>query len=441
MNVLDSERIGDILCEAGWEPAENEEQADVVIFNTCCVRASAENRAIGRLTLLKPWRSEKKDRRLALCGCIAQKDGQTLLDRFPFLDLVVGARDFHRLPGLVEYTLQTGERVAETAGITSSRPAIPTPRSPRGVTSFVTIMYGCDNFCSYCIVPMVRGREHSRPKHEIISEIQSLVEKGVKEVTLLGQNVNSYRDPDSGMDFPDLLEAVNGVSGLDRIRYTTSHPKDASEKLIRAVSRLTRVCENFHIPAQAGSDSVLQGMKRGYTRGNYLDLVRKIRRAVPGAVITTDLMVGFPGETREDFEQTLDLCRKVRFDAAFMFVYSVRPGTAAAELPDDVSPEEKKRRIQELITLQEEISTEKNSQMEGRTVEVLVEAPASRGDGMMAGKERGGRTVVFHANPHVVGKIVKVRVARSTPHTLIGEIETRKDAVSSLDMAQTQEYR
>jgi len=421
MNVLDSERIGDLLLSSGWKPANKESEANLILFNTCCVRQSAEDRALGRLTLLKPWRIEKHERILALCGCIAQKDGTQLLERFPFLDLAVGTRDYHRLPQLLEQVKGEGSRVAATRGIDEHRQPLPVPRRSRGINAFVTIMYGCDNFCSYCIVPHVRGREVSKSSREIAHEVEQLVHVGVRELTLLGQNVNSFRDPDTGADFPDLLKIVNDVPGIARIRYTTSHPKDASEKLVRAVRNLDHVCENFHIPVQAGSDSVLERMNRGYTRQNYLDLVRTIREIVPDAVITTDLLVGFPGETDEDFEHTLELCRKVRWNAAFMFIYSVRPGTEAEKWGDDVPLEKKKSRIAELIRVQEKISSETNARMAGKTVEVLVEGPSRRNPLQLAGRERGGRMVVFTGGECLPGDIKNVRIVRTTAHTLIGE--------------------
>lgn len=422
MNVCDSERMGDILREAGWEEVTNDADAELVLFNTCCVRGSAEERAFGRLTLMKPWKAQRRERLLVLCGCIPQRDGSALLERFPFLDLVIGTRDYFRLPSLLERVMETGERLAVTCNIGIELPEIRTPRHPHGITAFVNIMYGCDNFCSYCIVPFVRGREMSRSKDDILKEISQLVTEGVKEATLLGQNVNSYHDAASGADFADLLAAVNEIPGLERIRFTTSHPRDVSEKLILAMAQLSHVCEHIHLPAQAGSDAVLSRMNRGYTRGDYLALVGRLREEIPDVAITTDLMVGFPGETEDDFQETLALCRKARWDAAFMFMYSVREGTAAAQLPDDVPPEVKKARIAELINLQEEISAEKNAELVGSVCEVLIERCSSRNPHDLAGKDRGGRTVVFSGGNARIGDSVYVSVQHSTAHTLMGEI-------------------
>lgn len=421
MNVLDSERIRDMLLAAGWESASDEAEADLVIFNTCCVRGSAEERAIGRLTLMKPWKKDNPSRLLVLCGCIAQKDGAALLEKFPFLDIVIGTRDYPSLPALLERVEQTGERLAVTEHIDTQIPDIQIPRANKTLCAFVTIMYGCNNYCSYCIVPYVRGREVSREKSSIINEINDLAKSGVREVTLLGQNVNSYRDVASGVDFADLLSDVNNIAGIERIRFTTSHPKDVSDKLIHAMANLAHVCEHFHLPAQAGADAVLNRMNRKYTHDDYLSLVNRIRAEIPDAVITTDLLVGFPGETDADFQETLRLCREVRWDAAFTFIYSVRPGTTAADFPDDVPLEIKKARVAELIRLQEKISAEKNAALIGKTLEILVERPSARNPRDVAGRDRGGRTVVFPGDLSLMGKTVPVCIRRSTAHTLIGE--------------------
>ena len=424
MNALDSERIGDMLLAAGWEHAEKEAEADLVLFNTCCVRDSAEKRAIGRLTLLKPWKKQNPNRLLVLCGCIAQKDGADLLEKFPFLDIVIGTRDYPSLPALLERVAQTSERLAVTEHIDSQIPDIYIPRANKSLSAFVTVMYGCDNYCSYCIVPHVRGREVSREKKSIINEIRALAKSGVKETTLLGQNVNSYKDAESGADFADLLSGVNDISGIERIRFTTSHPKDVSPKLICAMANLEHVCEHFHLPAQSGADAVLNRMNRKYTRDDYLNLAARIRAEIPNVVLTTDLLVGFPGETNADFQETLKLCREVRWDAAFTFIYSVRPGTAAAEYSDNVPLEVKKERVAELIHLQEKISAEKNASLIGEILEVLVERASARNPRDLAGKDRGGRTVVFAGDAMLIGKIVPVRICRSTAHTLIGEISS-----------------
>lgn len=425
MNVCDSERIADILFAAGWESVRSDEEADLVVFNTCCVRKTAEERALGRLTLLKPWRLRKSGRLLALCGCIAQEYGDTLLSRFPFLDFVVGTRDFHEFPKLLDEVIAKGRQEAFVSHIDQCVPEIESPRRSEGFSAFVTIMYGCDNFCSYCIVPSVRGREVSRSGKDIYKEVESLVSLKVKEVCLLGQNVNSYQDPSSGADFPDLLHMVDSIPGLERIRFTTSHPKDASDKLIQAVRDLPHVCEQFHLPAQSGSDSILKAMNRHYSREDYLSLVNRIRELIPKAVITTDLLVGFPGETESDFEGTLDLCRRIRWNAAFMFMYSPRPGTPAEILEDDVHLDVKKRRLAELIRIQEGIGREKNAALEGKTLEVLVERKAPRNPRQLSGKDRGGRTVVFPGEENLLGKMVWISVRQTTAHTLIGELEEK----------------
>ncbi|MBN1900432.1 tRNA (N6-isopentenyl adenosine(37)-C2)-methylthiotransferase MiaB [Candidatus Sumerlaeota bacterium] len=427
MNVCDSERISDILCDSGWEYASFDDDADLVIFNTCCVRESAEERALGRLTLMKPWRRAKACRILALCGCIAQKEGDKLLSRFPFLDLVVGTRDFHLFPKLLDDVIAQKRPRSFTNRIEQPLSEIDSPRRSGDLSAFVNIIYGCDNFCSYCIVPFVRGREVSRYSGDIRREVESLIRSGVKEVCLLGQNVNSYKDAATGADFPDLLRIIDSIPGIERIRFTTSHPKDASLKLIHAVRDLPHVCEQFHLPVQSGSDAILKAMNRRYSRGDYLKLVDRIRRNIPDAVITTDLLVGFPGETDQDFQDTVDLCQKARWDAAFMFMYSPRKGTSALSLGDDVPLDLKKKRLAELIRIQENISREKNRALEGKTVEVLVERRAPRNPDQLSGKDRGGRTVVFPGKDQLRGRIVQVMINKTTAHTLIG---TRLDFVT-----------
>lgn len=284
----------------------------------------------------------------------------------------------------------------------------------------MNIIYGCDNFCSYCIVPHVRGREQSRPPDDIVDEIRTLADNGCKEVLLLGQNVNSYSY--DGTNFPDLLERVNEVSGIERIRYITSHPKDASDKLIECVASLGKVCENFHLPIQSGNNRILELMNRKYTRENYFALVDKIRARIPGAVITTDIMAGFPGETEEEFGDSLDAMRRVRWDSAFMFMYTPRPGTVAAEMKDRLTREEKVVRLEKMIEIQERISGEKNKDHVGSREEVLVEGVSRRSKDQLMGRIRGDKVVIFDAPPSLIGRIVKITITASAPHTLFGSI-------------------
>lgn len=420
MNFADSEFVAGELEARGWRRVEREDQADAILVNACVVRNTAERRALGRLWQLAPLKRGRPDRVIAVLGCLAQKDGHELLERLPHVDLVVGTRDLPGIGGLLDAMRRNGsERVVCIEAI--DRPvafsAEPVRRDP--LKAMVTIMYGCNNECSYCIVPLTRGREISRPAAEIVAEVERLARRGWREVTLLGQNVNSYRD--DGGDFTDLLRHVAAVDGIARIRYVTSHPKDHSDRLIEAVATTPEICENFHLPAQAGSNRILERMNRGYTREDYLALVERIRAAIPDAVVTTDLIVGFPGETERDFELTLDLARAVRWDSAFTFMYSPREGTPAARLADDVPRAEKKRRLKALIDLQETISAEVNEAAVGGRQEILVEGPSRRSKERLMGRTRGDKVVIFDGPDGLVGRTTGVTISSASAHTLFGE--------------------
>ncbi len=421
MNDSDSEIIGAMLAARGWERVSGEAEADVVLVNTCTVRRSAEQRALGRISQLQRLKQLRPEMIICVCGCLAQQQGQELLRRAPYVDLVVGTRDLARLPQLLEEVDSTGKKIVATDSL--ERPVqyeAPIVR-PAQLKALVTIMYGCNNFCSYCIVPYVRGREVSRPKPEIIAEIRDRVSTGgCKEVLLLGQNVNSYCNGD--VDFPDLLAEVAQIEGLERIRYITSHPKDASLKLIEQVAELATVCENFHLPAQAGSNRILERMNRHYTREDYLGLVGEIRSRIPHAVISTDLMVGFPEETEADFNDTMELVEQVRWDSAFMFMYTPRPGTRAAQWEDSVPMELKKERLARLIQRQEKISEAKNQALIGHVEEVLVEGYSKRSRKQMMGRTRGDKVVIVPGDEQLIGRIVSVRISGASAHTLFGEL-------------------
>ena len=420
MNELDSELIAGGLIEAGLRAASGIEAADVVVINTCTVRDSAERKALGLLGLLARRKRERQpDLVLAICGCVAQAQGGALLERVPELDVVCGTRKIQDLPDLIRRAIGKRVRVVDVAD--GNMADLRTEAAARSghVKAFVAVMRGCDNYCSYCVVPYVRGREVSRPPGEIVAEVRHLVERGVKEVTLLGQNVNSYgRGLDDEIDFAELLGRVSAVEGLRRLRFVTSHPKDISDRLIGAMAGLPVVCEYLHFPAQAGSDAVLARMNRGYTRAQYLGLVEKLRARVPGIALSTDLIVGFPGETVAEFEETVSLVETVRYDGAFMFKYSPRPGTAAAELDDDVPLDVKKARLARLLALQDEISLGKNRALIGRRIEVLVEGPSRKNAARHAGRTRCNRIAVFEPCPELVGELVAVEVLDATPHTL-----------------------
>ncbi len=425
MNEHDSEKIAGILEERGYVPAASPEDADIIVFNTCCVRENPERKLYGQVASLRRLKRENPDLIIAVSGCMAQQDGEAerIMRELPHVDLVFGTMNLARLPDLLA-SVEAGRRTVEIwddeGGIAEDLPV----RRGQSVSAWVTIMHGCSNFCAYCIVPYVRGRERSRSFEDVVAEVESLGRQGFREVVLLGQNVNAYgRDLADGRDFADLLRALDGTPGICRIRYTTSHPRDFSQKLIDTIASSSTVCEHFHLPLQAGSDRVLARMNRGYTRARYIDLVSRIRRAVPGASITTDIIVGFPGETDEDFAETLDVVREVRFDSAFTFVFSPRRGTAAASMGDQVPDDVKSARIQELVRTQERITTEINRALEGKIVEVLVEGESKTTPSMLAGRTRTNKLVVFPPDPRAQkGRLVQVRITRSRAWTQTGEV-------------------
>lgn len=421
MNESDSESVEGDLAARGWRRAESEDDADAILVNTCVVRGSAEQRARGRLWQFAPLKRRRPGLLIGILGCLAQKDGRALLEQFPHVDFVVGTRDLPRVGQLLGAIRESRERVVCIEDIDKPTPFAAEPLRRNPLKALVTIMHGCNNDCSYCIVPRTRGREWSRPAEEIVAEVSGLARRGWREVMLLGQNVNSYRD--GPCDFSGLLRRIAEVAGIERIRYVTSHPKDLSERLIEAVATTPKICENFHLPAQAGSDGVLARMNRGYGRDDYLRLTERIRRAIPHTAITTDLMVGFPGETEEDFAATLDLARSVRWDSAFTFMYSTREGTPAAQWPDDVPAAVKKERLRRLIELVETISNEINQAMVGRREEVLVEGPSRRSDQMLMGRTRGDKVVVFAGPGDLVGRTIELKIVRAAAHTLFGNAE------------------
>ena len=390
MNEYDSSMIASMLAGAGYALASDPASADVIIVNTCSVRERAEVRVLGRLRHLRGL--APSDAVLGAIGCVAQRMGDELFSAVRGLNFVVGTDRYALLPDVIERA-SGGSMSAET-GVDPGEDyaSRPVPLSA-DLCDFVSIMRGCNNFCSYCIVPYVRGRERSLPADVVVDEVRTLVGHGMRDVTLLGQNVNSYDD--NGLDFAGLLERIDGIEGVDRIRFATSHPKDLSPRLIRAVAALGKVCEHVHLPVQSGSNAVLKRMNRHYSREEYLGLIAALREAVPDVAITTDIIAGFPGESREDFEQTLALMREVRFDSAFMFRYSVRDGTQAAGFDDDVPEEQKIERLEEVIALQKTITTEINEGLVGDSVEVLIEGPSHRDPSRLFGRTRSGKAVVL----------------------------------------------
>ncbi|SMB97594.1 tRNA-i(6)A37 thiotransferase enzyme MiaB [Thermanaeromonas toyohensis ToBE] len=425
MNERDGEIIAGLLEEAGYYKAPAMEEADVIVLHTCCVREKAENKVYGRLGQLARLKSKKPDLVIAVGGCMTQQPGaaEKMREKAPHVDLIYGTHNLHELPQLLKKVEEERRPVAviwEKEGpVVEGLPL----RRAHGAKALVTISYGCNNFCTYCIVPYVRGRERSRRPEDIIEEIKALVADGVLEVMLLGQNVNSYgKDLEDGVDFGNLLERVNAIPGLQRIRYMTSHPRDFTLKLVETISRLDKVCEHVHLPVQAGSNRVLELMNRGYTREYYLELVKTLRQYIPGISITTDLIVGFPGETEDDFQDTLDLVEQVQFDNAFTFMFSPRKGTVAATLPGQLPLEVKKERLYRLMEVQNRISRVKNEALVGQELEVLVEGPSETDPEKLSGRTRTNKLVIFPGPEDLVGKLVKVKITQAQTFLLKGEV-------------------
>ena len=425
MNRYDSERLVEILGGGQYVVVEDYRRADLIFINTCTVRDKAEQKAFSYLGRLKTLKRNRPELVVALGGCVAQQYGEELLVRWPHLDLVVGTHSISKVPAMLARYEATGERQAWvnfSYDFGDEQDGRSQPWKPE-VSAYVTIMRGCDNFCTYCIVPMVRGRERSRPSPEIIREVQSLVDCGVREVTLLGQNVNSYGQGVSGeVNFAGLLQRVAQVKGLLRIRFTTSHPKDLSPTLMRCFSELPSLCPHIHLPVQSGSDYILQRMNRGYTRDRYLRLVRELREIRQDVAVSSDMIVGFPGEQEEDFQLSLRLLEEVRFDGLFSFKYSDRPQTAARLLDGKVAEEVKLERLQRLQELQEGITLEKNASQVGQTCLALVEGPSQIGGSQLSGRTPQNRVVNFKGSPDLVGEEISILITVAHAHSLEGVV-------------------
>lgn len=424
MNVADSEKMSGILAAEGYALVEAPEEADLVVVNTCSIRSKAEQKVFSLVGRLRSLKERRPGLILALTGCVAQHWGEKVLERAPALDVVVGTGRMALLPELVRAARVGGSPAVDVSEEwAGEHPAQPL-RSDR-YRAWVNIMYGCDNYCAYCVVPHVRGRERSREPDDIVSEVRGLAGRGVREVTLLGQNVNSYRSGAGGAaDFPGLLRRIDGEAGIERIRFTTSHPKDFSRELIDAVADLPRVCKSVHLPLQAGGDAVLERMNRGYTYDEYRKIYLSLKERVPSAAVTTDIIVGFPGESEEDFERTLAALEELRFDAIFSFRFSPREGTAAWKMEDDVPGPEKTRRLMAVQELQKRISTEKNRELVGRTVEVLVEGPSRKDGTKMTGRTGGNKIVNFPGTAGLAGSLLSVRITAAGFVALAGEAVT-----------------
>ncbi|HIJ81976.1 MAG TPA: tRNA (N6-isopentenyl adenosine(37)-C2)-methylthiotransferase MiaB [Desulfuromonadales bacterium] len=423
MNVNDSERIVSMLSDLGYAATSSAASADLILLNTCSVRGGAEEKVYKRLENLRIYKRDGKRQIIGVGGCVAQQEGDALLDRFPYLDLVFGTHNLHLLSDMVRCAEQ-GERRSETSFIDNDLrlDLFPAITGQSRFSRFVTVMQGCDNYCSYCIVPFVRGYEISRRSSDILTEVRQLADEGVREVVLLGQNVNSYGVKGGGEpSFAELIRMVAGVDGIERIRFTTSHPKDMSDDLIACFAEVPELCGQIHLPAQSGSDAVLERMKRGYSRAAYLDTVNRLKAARPGIVLTGDFIVGFPGETEQDFELSLQLMDDVRYIDLFSFVYSPRPGTAAAELPETLSRTEKLGRLELLQERQRTITREIGRSYLGSVQQVLVEGEGKR-PGQLSGKADNGRIVNFATDRSLIGSFVNVRIIQAYQNSLLGEV-------------------
>ncbi len=422
MNRLDSQVLRGELARAGFALTDEPDRADAVLYNTCSVRRHAEDKVFSHLGALR--RRAEADPRfvLGVIGCMAQRLGDEIVKRFPFVSLACGTGALLRVPGHLSRVREGDRPVVDLDLGEPLRFERSCSMRQSGHGAYVSVMRGCDNFCAYCVVPYVRGREVSRPPADVLAEVERLAADGVREVTLLGQNVNSYgKGLDEPADLADLLALVNGVDGLERIRFLTSHPKDMSDRILDAVAGCKGVCEHLHVPAQSGSDAVLARMNRGYTAADYREMVERARARITGAELASDFIVGFPGETDADFEQTLRLLREVRFQQSFMFKYSPREETRAARWPDDVPDDVKRERHRILLEAQQEVDAERRASMVGRTVEVLVDGVSRKDPGKLSGRTRGNDIVAFPAPPGLAGELCGVRIVGSTPLTLFGE--------------------
>ena len=422
MNARDSEKLRGILLSIGAEETA-EEKADLVIYNTCCIRENAEQKVYGRLGYLKSVKRKNPGMKIALCGCMMQEDAviEKIRKSYPEVDLIFGTYNLYKFPELLETVLETGDQIIDIwdkqKEIVEDLPSV----RKSSFKASVNIMYGCDNFCTYCIVPYVRGRERSRKPENILAEIKSLAKSGVREIQLLGQNVNSYgKGLEKPISFAKLLEMVQEVEGIERIRFMTSHPKDLSDELIEAMGRFSKVCPHFHLPLQSGSDRLLKAMNRHYDQQKYLDIARRLKETVPGISLTTDIIVGFPTETREDFLETLKVVREVRFDGAFTFIYSPRIGTPAARM-EQVPAEDSKKNFSELLKVLEEIGEENNRQWLGKTVEVLAEEHSKNDPSMLSVRTAHNQLVHFVGGSRLIGQMVEVVITETTPFYLIGK--------------------
>ncbi len=425
MNEHDSEKISWILENMNYIETNKIEEADFIIYNTCLVRENAEVKVYGNLGSLKQLKRRNPNLIIAVCGCMMQREEarNVILSKHRHVDIIFGTHNIHKLPQLINNHLQTGETIVDI--VEDSREIIENIDSNRKYSykAFVNIMYGCNNFCTYCIVPYTRGRENSREPENIIKEIEELAKNGCKEITLLGQNVNSYgKTLKIKYNFTDLLRDINKIEGIERIRFMTSHPKDLSDELINCYATLDKLCHHLHLPVQSGSNKVLKEMNRNYTREDYLKIIKKLKELVPDIAITTDIIIGFPGETEEDFNATLDLVKEVGFDSAFTFLYSIREGTKAAKMENQIDEKLKHDRFQRLTDTLNEIGLELNQKLIGETLEVLVEEVSKNNDEVLTGRARNNKLVHFKGNEELIGSTVNIKIENVKTFTLEGSL-------------------
>ena len=425
MNVHDSEKIAGIFSELGYQQAAGFKESDVIVLNTCSVRAKAEQKFSSELGRLKLAKTYRPGLRIAVAGCIAQQMGKSLFKRFPYVDFVFGPNNIDSLEQWIIDRQQNPDKRTQTTALQENADyhskLLPVKRAGR-IRAWVSIMYGCDNFCAYCVVPSTRGRERSRPSQDIFNEVESLADQGFKEVTLLGQNVNSYgKNVHNNIDFPDLLKKIHDINGIERIRFVTSHPRDLSEKLIGAMKDLPKICGHMHLPLQAGSDSILSVMNRGYTYFDYKEKIEMLRNAIKEISVTSDIIVGFPGETDDDFKCTVKAISELKFDGIFSFKYSRRPQTRALELPGHIDEIIKSRRLAEILDLQVSITFNINKALEGEILEILVEGISSSDNAKLTGRTITNKIVNFSGDENDIGRLIKVRIVRAQQHSLFGE--------------------
>lgn len=424
MNEEDSEKLSGGLKPLGHVRTESREEADIIVYNTCCVRENAEQKVDGNLGALKKLKKAHPEKIIAVTGCMMQQDGmaEKIITKFPYVDIIIGTHNAYKFTEYLGRALGGERPIVEIwdkeADIIEGAP-IDRANSMKG---FVTIMYGCNNFCTYCIVPHVRGRERSRASAEIIKEIEEMVAAGYKEVTLLGQNVNSYgKGLEEDINFAELLRRINKIEGIERVKFMTSHPKDLSEEVVDVIAEGEKLCESIHLPVQSGSSRILKKMNRHYTREQYLETIKKIKEKIPGVALTTDIIIGFPGETEEDFLDTLSLVKEVEYDSAFTFLYSKRSGTPADMMFDQVPEDVKKDRFNRLVAAVNEICAKKNKEYDGKTVEILVEGFSKNDETKLTGRTRTGKLVNFEGNKENIGKLVNVKITKANSFSLIGE--------------------